>query len=96
MESSPSNTDSIRTGGGIVKDTIEVDLDALRQLHAEAHPERQPGEFTTREYMEANADKNMTYKEASYELESLERIGKVIKPPKRYIDSKLVVVYKLV
>ena len=79
-----------------MSDISEEYKEMLRQLHAEAHPERQPGEFTTREFMEANADKNMTYKEAGYELESLERIGKVIKPPKRYIDSRLVLVYKLV
>lgn len=76
--------------------TTEDDLtDALRQLHADSHPERQLGEFTISEYAAAQLPP-LTNDQAAHELEYLERLGKVIKPPKRYINSKIMTVYKMV
>jgi predicted nuclease of predicted toxin-antitoxin system len=72
----------------------ENDLaDALRQLHLSTHPERQPNEFTILEYAKAN---NLTIKQAGSALEYLKQVGAVEKPPKRYIDLHMVVVYKIV
>jgi hypothetical protein len=71
----------------------EQDLtEALRQLHASTHPERQPGEFTIGEYAEAN---NLTIKKAGAVLSYLHNSGQIERPPKRYIGSNLTVVYKL-
>ena len=72
----------------------EDDLtNALRQLHKNSHPERQEGEFTISEYAQAN---ELTRSQAENELNYLFRMGKLIKPPKRYIDSAITTVYKVV
>lgn len=74
--------------------TTEDDLtDALRKLHTDLHPERQPGEFTISEFAAAN---NLGIQQADNELRRMLRAGRVEKPPKRFIDSRLISVYKLV
>ena len=66
---------------------------ALRQLHAENHPNRQDGEFTIAEYVAAN---NITVDAAENTLEYLLKIGKIERPPKRFIGGRIVRVYKIV
>jgi hypothetical protein len=73
----------------ITEDTLTA---ALRQLHEASHPARQPGEFTIAEYAKANS---LTAKQAGAALEYLKQIGAVERPPKRYIDFRMTVVYKL-
>ena len=65
----------------------------LRQLHDTTHPERQPGEFTIPEYAGANG---MTVRQATAELAEMHRSGKIEKPSKKYIGSRMMVVYKMI
>jgi predicted Rossmann fold nucleotide-binding protein DprA/Smf involved in DNA uptake len=65
----------------------------LRQLHTSSHPERQSGEFSIAEYAKATG---LTIKQAGAELNYMLLSGKVERPPKRYIDSHMQVVYKRV
>jgi hypothetical protein len=65
----------------------------LRQLHEESHPEKQPGEFTISEYANAQIPP-LARKIAARELDYMVNAGKLEKPPKRYIDGRLTVVYR--
>jgi hypothetical protein len=65
----------------------------LQELHETSHPQRQPGEFTVREYADIN---KITPKQARSELEYLVSIGRIEKPDKRYINSNMTVVYKFI
>lgn len=67
----------------------------LRHLHDDSHPERQEGEFTIDEYWVANKERIPSRTKAERELQYLCRAGKIIKPPHRFIDKKMTVVYKL-
>lgn len=69
---------------------------ALRILHDDTHPMRQPGEFTIMEYWAANRDKLSSRERAEKELQYLWRSGKILKPPHRFIDKKMTVVYKMI
>jgi hypothetical protein len=69
--------------------------DALRQLHESTHPLRQPGEFTIAEFAAAQIPP-IGIQQADNELRRMLRVGRVEKPPKRFIDSRLISVYKLV
>lgn len=64
----------------------------LRRLHEEHHLERQPGEFTVAEYAKANG---LTNGKAGNELAWMLKTGRVEKPPKKYIHSRFMVVYKI-
>ena len=67
----------------------------LRDLHTSTHPERQPGDFTVDEYAAAQ-NPPLSRKEADNELEYMLRVGKVTKPPHKFIDGHLRLVYRLV
>jgi hypothetical protein len=68
----------------------------LRQLRDETHPPRQPGDFTIEEYFEANKERVSSTRKAADELSYMFSIGAVEKPPKRFIDRHLRVVYRLI
>lgn len=66
----------------------------LRELHNSTHPERGVGEFTAHEYYEANKDKLKNLRQAECELAYLEKTGKLLKPPRRYIGGYMRSVFK--
>jgi hypothetical protein len=69
-------------------------MDELHRLHEETHPPRQPGEFTIAEYAKIN---NMDVGKAGAELRFMAEVGKIEKiSEKRFIDSNLRTVYKMI
>ena len=74
-----------------MNDISEEYRQMLRQLHEENHPQRQPGEFTIAEYAEENG---LTEKQAAAEMKYMLNNGKIERPPERYIDSHIKIVYK--
>ena len=68
---------------------------ALRTLYTESRPEREEGEFTVDEYLEANRDRLKDRGEAENQLDYLLRTGKLTKRRDVYINSRLRVVYKV-